>query len=35
MSIWNRFRPVLQGKPLEQIRIPTALPAVPFAQPFD
>ena len=29
-SIWNRFRPVLQGEPLEQIRIPTALPAVSF-----
>ena len=35
LSIWNRFRPVLQGKPLEQIRNPTALPAVSFAQPFD
>lgn len=30
LSIWNRFQPVLQGKPLEQIRIPTALPAVSF-----
>lgn len=30
LSIWNRFLPVLQGKPLEQIRIPTALPAVSF-----
>lgn len=33
-SIWNQFRPVLQGELLEQVRIPTALPAVPFVQPF-
>ena len=30
LSIWNRFRPVLQGEPLKQVRIPTALPAVSF-----
>ena len=35
LSIWNRFRPVLQGEPLEQVRIPTALPAVPFVHPSD
>lgn len=34
-SIWNQFQPVLQGEPLEQVRIPTALPVVPFVQPFD
>lgn len=35
LSIWNQSRPVLQGEPLEQVRIPTALLAVPFIQPFD
>lgn len=35
LSIWNQSRPVLQGELLEQVRIPTALPAVPFIQPFD
>lgn len=25
LSIWNRFQPVLQGKPLEQVRIPCRL----------
>ena len=25
LSIWNRFQPVLQGKPLEQVRIPYRL----------
>ena len=35
LSIWNQFRPVLQGELLEQVRIPTALSAVPFIQPFD
>nr|DAV37777.1 MAG TPA: hypothetical protein [Bacteriophage sp.] len=33
LSIWNQFRPVLQSEPLEQVRIPTALLAVPFIQP--
>ena len=30
LSIWNQFRLVLQSELLEQVRIPTALPAVSF-----